>query len=123
MSIWFLGGGWIMWFLALVGLLTILAAAGFARFPEVRKLPRIEALSRAVAWATVTGLCADLAAVGTRVPANPAWAHSPDLPLIVMTGIAESMSPVTFGGAILSVVALLVAAGHRRGGLRATPGT
>ena len=112
-----------MWFLAMVGLLTVVAAAGFARFPDARKLPRINALSRAVAWATVTGLCADLAAVGTKIPANPAWAHSPDLPLIVMTGIAESMSPVTLGGAVLSVVALLTAAGHRRRGLGAISDT
>jgi hypothetical protein len=111
---WFVAGGWIMWFLALVGSLAIAAAAGFAHTPDERKLPRVQCLARAVAWALLTGVVTDLAAVGMHIPANPAWAHSPDLALLILTGIAESMSPATLGGAILSVVSLLSAVGHGR---------
>jgi hypothetical protein len=111
---WFVAGGWVMWFLALVGALAVSAAVGFARFPDLTKLPRIACLSQAVAWALVTGIVTDLAAVGTNIPARAEWAHSPDLALLVLTGVAESMSPGTLGGAILSVVALLTAVGHGR---------
>jgi hypothetical protein len=111
---WFIAGGWVMWFLAGVGGLAVLAAAGFARRPDRSQLPRIEGLSRALAWGVVTGVATDLAAVGSHIPARPEWAHSPDLPLLVLQGVGESMSPAMFGGALLSVVALLTAAGHGR---------
>ena len=105
-------GGWVMGFLLLLGGFAIHTGFDFARSPELGKLPRVEALSRCVAWCTATGVAADLAAVGTKVPANPEWAHSPDLPLLLLTGLAESLSPLILGGAIMSVVALLTAAGH-----------
>ena len=114
MTTWFVAGGWIMWFLSLVGAVAIAAAIGFARAPDPAKLPRLSCLARAVAWALVTGIVTDLAAVGTNIPAHPEWAHSPDLPLLVLAGVAESMSPATLGGAILSVIALLTAVGHGR---------
>jgi hypothetical protein len=113
---WWLGGGWIMGFLALSGGFAIAAGLGFARFPRAEKLPRIESLCSAVRWAVVTGVAADLAAVGTKVPENPAWAHSPDLHLLLLTGLAESLAPAILGGALLSVVGLLRAVGHGRMG-------
>lgn len=111
---WFMAGGWVMWFLSVLGLLSLLAALKFARAPDLTLLPRVRCLTRAVGWATLTGVASDLAAVCTHVPENPKWAHSPDMPLLVMTGIAESLVPAILGCAILSVVALLVAAGHGR---------
>lgn len=107
-------GGWIMGFLLLLGAFAVFTALDFTRRPQLEKLPRLEALSRAIAWAIATGLAADLAAVGTKIPANPKWAHSPDVHLLLLTGIAESMSPLILGGALLSVIALLTAAGHAR---------
>lgn len=103
-----------MWFLAVIGAVAVLAAASFVHRPDPAKLPRIEALSRAIAWGVVTGVAADLAAVGTHIPGTPEWAHSPDLALLVLQGVGESMSPALFGGALSSVVALLTAAGHAR---------
>jgi len=114
---WFLSGGWIMWFLGLSGLLTLAACVRFARRPDPTQLPHIGALRGALSWGVVTGVAADLAAVGTKIPANPRWAHSPDLPLLVLQGIAESLAPAILGGALLSISALLLAAGH--GKLRA----
>lgn len=111
---WFAAGGWSMWFLTVFGALSLLAAGGFAWRPDPSQLPRISSLSRAVAWSTLAGVSSDLAAVGFTIPSKPEWAHSPDLPLLVMQGFAESMSPVTYGGAFLSVTALLLAAGHGR---------
>ena len=111
---WFVVGGWSMWFIAAVGALTIAAAGKFAFRPDPTQLDRIRALGRAIGWAIVTGVSVDLAAVGFHIPAKPEWAHSPDLPLLVMQGFAESMSPAVFGGSILSIVSLLCAAGHGR---------
>ncbi|HTU57876.1 MAG TPA: hypothetical protein VMF89_05570 [Polyangiales bacterium] len=107
-------GGWIMGFLLILGGFALFTAFDFTRRPQLDKLPRLEALSRAIAWAITTGVGADLAAVGTKIPAKPEWAHSPDLHLLLLTGVAESMSPIILGGALLSVIALLTAAGHAR---------
>jgi len=114
MPIWFTNGGWPMWFLALVGVLCVVAAANFAYRPDLAHVPRIRALALAEAWGVVTGTAADFAAVGMNVPNRPELAHSPDLALIVLQGFGESMSPALLGGAVLSVVALLCAAGHGR---------
>jgi hypothetical protein len=111
---WFVVGGWSMWFLLVLGALSVLAAGKFAFRPNEAELPRIASLSRSVGWSILVGVSSDLAAVGFTIPSRPEWAKSPDLPLIVMTGFAESMSPAIFGGAILSVVSILLAAGHAR---------
>ncbi|MBM4321286.1 MAG: hypothetical protein FJ125_15400 [Deltaproteobacteria bacterium] len=96
------------------GLVALVAAALFVWRPDVRKVETVRALERAVLFSTLSGLVSALAAVGYKVPANPEWARSPDMPLIVMTGIAESMSAPILGFTVLSLVALLVAVGHRR---------
>ena len=111
---WFVVGGWSMWFLLILGGLCLLAAGGFAFRPDPTQLPRIASLSRAVGWSALVGVASDLAAVGFHIPHKPEWAHSPDVHLLVLEGFAESMSPAIFGGALLSVASLLVAAGHAR---------
>jgi hypothetical protein len=107
-------GGFPMLFVILFGLIALVAAALFVWRPEARKLDTIQALGRATLFSAVTGVAADLAAVGYHVPASPEWAHSPDLPLIVMVGFAESMSPAILGFSFLSLVWMLLAVGHRR---------
>jgi hypothetical protein len=114
MPAWFVAGGWVMWFLTLVGTIAIVAGLGFARRPDPEKLPRITCLSRALVWTIVAGVASDLAAVGIKIPNTPKWAHSPDLALLVLEGVGESMTPAVLGGALLSVIALLTAVGHGR---------
>jgi hypothetical protein len=111
---WFTNGGWPMWFLLVVGALAVIAAADFAWRPDPTRLERIRALARAEAWGVVTGTAAAFGAVGLQIPSNPEWAHNPDIHLLVLQGFGESMSPALLGGAVLSVVALLCAAGHGR---------
>jgi len=65
---WFLAGGWVMWFLSVLGILSLLAALKFARVPDLSMLPRVHWLAQAVGWATLTGVASDLAAVGTNIP-------------------------------------------------------
>jgi hypothetical protein len=62
----------------------------------------------------LTGVASDLAAVGHHIASTPQWASSPDLPRILLTGVAESLTPAILGGAILSAVSLLRAVGHGR---------
>ena len=111
---WFVAGGASMWFLMVVGMLAIWAAGRFALRPDPSQLDRIRELRSALAWGLVGGVASDLAAVGYHIANRPEWAHSPDLPLLVLQGFGESMSPALFGGAMLSVIALLCAAGHGR---------
>jgi len=111
---WFVAGGWSMWFLLVVGALALMAALGFARRPDPAGLERLHCLSRAVAWGVVTGIATDLAAVATTIAGRPEWAHGPDFGLLVLQGVGESMSPAILGGAVLSIVGLLSAAGHAR---------
>lgn len=111
---WFLAGGWVMWFLVVLGGFTLYRCWRFARVPVPEDLARIDALRSALGWTTFTGVASCLAAVGTHIPGNPAWAHSPDLPLLVLTGLAESLVPAISGGALLSISSLLLAAGHAR---------
>jgi hypothetical protein len=111
---WFINGGFSMWVILVVGVLALVSAAGFARRPDEAKLPRIEQLAISVKWSSIAGVATDFAAVGTQIPSRLEWAKSHDLPLLVLQGFGESMSPLLFGGAFMSAIALLLAAGHGR---------
>lgn len=111
---WFRAGGVAMWFLAAVGLVALIDGGRFAFRPDPALLPRVACLTRALAWGTVAGVASDLAAVGYAVARTPEWAHDPELAVIVMQGVAESLMPAVLGAALSSVVALLLAAGHAR---------
>lgn len=108
----FQAGGFPMWFLLIFGLLAIVGAVLFARRPDQNTLGAVKALSVAVLASIGAGTASDFAAVGYNVPEH--FADEPNVHLIVLTGFAESMSPAIMGFAILSVVWLIVAVGHRR---------
>ena len=107
-------GGFPMIVIVVVGLLALVAAARFAWSPAPGRLPYIGALALAVGSSAIAGVAVDLVAVSTKVPANPEWADSPDLPLIVLAGFGESLAPAILGAGIVAVTALLVATGLRR---------
>lgn len=110
----FIRGGWIMWFLLVLGVWGLFAAAIFARRPTRPRLERVGCLNKALAWAIVTGVAADFAAVGIQVPRHAELVNSPTIHLIILEGFGESMSPAIMGGALLSVIALVTAIGHSR---------
>lgn len=110
----FRAGGAPMFFVVIFGLLALISSGLFVYRPAEHKRRTLAALDRAVLYSALAGLVAGLAAVGYHVPENPAWAKSPDLPLIVMTGIAESLSAPIFGFTFLALSAMLQAAGLRR---------
>jgi hypothetical protein len=111
---WMQGGGWGIYFVLAFGLVSLAWGIGFALRPDQRREAALRSLSRATWLSMVSIVCLNLAAVGSRVPANPQWAHSPDLHLIVMEGIAESLVPAILGCALLSLVWLCVAVGQRQ---------
>jgi hypothetical protein len=116
MKLWIfmLGGGLSMWFVLLFAAFTLAAAIGFARRPDPRRGDAVRSFSWATAFSITSGVCLNLAAVGSKVPENPEWANSPRIHLIVMQGIAESLAPAILGFMLLSLAWTVMAIGHRR---------
>lgn len=107
-------GGWSMWFVLAFGLLSVAAAVAFARRPRDAGERLERDLARATAFAVISAVSLNLAAVGSRVPNVPEWANSPRVHLIVMEGIAESLAPAILGFALLAFASILMAVGQRR---------
>ena len=107
-------GGWGMWFVLALGLMSLGAAMGFARYPQAARLDTVRSLGRATVFSIASSVSLNLAAVGSKVPARLEWAESPRLPLIVMTGIAESLAPAILGFALLSLCWIVVTVGQRK---------
>jgi hypothetical protein len=107
-------GGWGMWFVLAFGLVTLAAAAGFARSPESARLAAVRSFSRATWFAVLSTVSIDLAKVAYSVANIPKLRDDPHLPLIVLEGISESLAPATLGFALLSFACILVAIGQRR---------
>lgn len=110
----FQAGGVAMWFVLLFGALSLVAAAAFAARPDPRRIDAVRSLSVATVFSIAAGIVADLAAVGSKVPAHPEWSVSPKIHLIVMQGIAESMTPGVLGFSLLALTWMVMAVGHRR---------
>lgn len=107
-------GGFSIWIVLIFGLITLGVAGLFLWRPNNRRLAVIRGLSVATCFAVLSGLSANLAAVGFKVPQNPEWAKSPDIHLIVMTGIGESLTVAILGFTILALAWLMAALGQRR---------
>lgn len=107
-------GGYAMWMVLLFGLVGLGTSARFAWRPREGSVAVLRALSQAVLYASLSGMAAGFAAVASHVPANPEWAHSPDLALIVMAGIGESLANGILGFTILALMWLLSAVGARK---------
>ncbi|MEO8183951.1 MAG: hypothetical protein ABI895_34445 [Deltaproteobacteria bacterium] len=107
-------GGWAMWFVLALALITVLAAVGFARRPGSARKEAVCSFSRATSLVIVSAVSLNLAAVGSKIPNNPEWANSPRMPLMVMEGISESLAPAILGFTLLSLAWLVMAIGQRR---------
>ncbi|HET9934652.1 MAG TPA: hypothetical protein VFQ35_28300 [Polyangiaceae bacterium] len=109
-----LEGGWSMWFVLAFGLVTLAMSVSFLRQPNVRQADIVRSFSRATVFSIITGVSVNIAAVGAKVPANPEWANSPQIHLIVMQGIAEAIAPSSLGFTLLALAWLVVAVGQRK---------
>ena len=85
-------GGWGMWFVLIFGLITVAAAIGFALQPRPEGEHAVRSFSRATTFSILSTVCLDLAAVGSRVPNEPAFAliRIPCVPVARLTpAVAE----------------------------------
>src|SRR4051812_7321030 len=105
-------GGGPMLFVVIFGLVTLAAAGVFAARGDRRRLGFIVAMGAATLASTAGGICADLAAVGHHA-IQRCGPHA-DLSGCVLLGFAESMAPGIVGATLLSLAAMLTAAGISR---------
>src|SRR5512137_1201718 len=105
-------GGFVMVFVLGFWLTALVAALLFAVRPAQRKLPFIRGMSHATLFAILSGICADLAAVGHAIPGR--FADDPKWYYALILGFGESMAPGIMGFTLLSLVWLVSAVGERR---------
>src|SRR5678816_19971 len=98
----FRAGGTGMYFVLLFGALNIVAAIFFALKPEKHRIGTLLAIGVATLLATGSAVVSDLATVCVKVPANPEWANSSRIHLVIMQGIAESLTPAVLGFGLLT---------------------
>ena len=112
----FRAGGFSMFGVVAFGLAALVAAALFARGPRPERLGFIASMAFGTAFMSLAGTVSDLAKVFTFVPSlvTDGKLDRAQLPLIVMQGISESMSPMIFGFTLLALVGFTCAVGFRR---------
>lgn len=108
-------GGWGMWAILFLGLILLAATGRFAVKPEMRKLGFIGSLALSTVFAIVYALSTDLGMVFFTV-ADRDKVPDAELARTLLQGLKESSRPVTFGSMILTIAALLLAAGMARAG-------
>lgn len=109
----FTDGGFGMWPILFMGLACLAASALYAYKPEARRLGFIVAMGLATLFATIGATVMDVGTVCHAVANDPRFADK-DKPAIFLQGMRESTRPGVFGTTVLSVAALLVAAGMSR---------
>ncbi len=110
----FLAGGVPMLGVVVCGLGALIAAVRFALSPDPRKVMAIVSLSVAALVSSVLGSAADLTVVFRTIGKMPEWQKPEVLPLILIQGASESLSPVILGLTLLTVIWLVMAVGYRR---------
>jgi len=111
-------GGFPMFLVLAFGLATLLLAARFAHQPDGRSPAPVWSLAIVTIATTVTGVAADLAAVGHHAPRflqeHAGDGAGYDLPRVLIQGFAESMAPAILGSTFVALAALLIAVGLLR---------
>jgi len=107
-------GGFGMWVVLATGVATLATAILFARRPDERRMSLVRGLTWATVFSMLTAVSSNVAAVMFKVPSHPEWSHSPDIHLIVMTGLGESLTPAIVGSAFLTITWIVTSVGMRR---------
>ena len=110
----FLMGGFPMVAILVFGAVALVNAARFAWAPGPGRVPYQVALGAALVFAGLGGSAVDLMTVAMQVPSNPEWANDPQVGLIVLTGVGESLTPTILACGALLAQSLLIALGLRR---------
>jgi hypothetical protein len=106
-------GGWGMWPVLLLGLVTVASATRYMIRPERYCLPFIAALWVTLAVAVAHSTLTDVAAVFHGLE-DPVRFPDGQLARTLMTGLKESTRPGVLGGIFLTLAPLLVAGGIYR---------
>lgn len=107
-------GGFGIWIVLLFGIILLGSSARFVWKPNDGHVGFLRGMSTATVFSMGTAVSSNIAMVMWSVPKNDEWGKSPEMPLIVMTGIAESLTPAILGFAFLTLAWFMVAVGHRR---------
>jgi hypothetical protein len=110
----FLAGGVPMLGVVVCGLAALIAAVRFAISPDKRKVAAIVSLSLAALASSALGFAACLATVFATIGKMEEWQKPEVLPLVLIQGAQESLSPPILGLALLTVIWLVMAVGYRR---------
>lgn len=107
-------GGFPMLVIVVFGLLGVVNAARFAWAPGPGRVAYQVAIGVSVLFAGVGGVAIDLIAVAVQVPQHPEWIADAGLPLVLLQGLGEALTPLVLACGVLIAQALLVALGLRR---------
>ncbi|MCB9654103.1 MAG: hypothetical protein H6729_08250 [Deltaproteobacteria bacterium] len=113
----FRAGGVGMFVVLVFGAICLGVGALFLIKPDPKKLGFLRAMSVTTLFSVGVAVASDLAAVCSQVPNHPEWSKSPEIHLIIMTGIGESLTPAILGLAMLTLTWMLIAFGIRRSDL------
>ena len=100
--------------MTLFGVFGLAQAALFMRRPSARRLAMVRAISWATVFSIFSAVSLNVASVFWKVPRHPEWSRPDQYPMVVMQGLAESLTPAILGFTVLGVVWFVIAVGHRR---------
>ena len=110
-------GGFPMWFIVLLGLASLTAAALYAKSAAARFAALARGLALSTLMATLAGTTAALGMVFNTLAGDRSPEFNilkPDGPQVLLKGLGESMSPGIMGFALLALTALFYAVGSFR---------
>jgi hypothetical protein len=110
-------GGWGMWPVMLLGLVTLASAVRYMVRPERYCLPFIAALWVTLAAAVIHATVTDVAAVFHYLE-DPIRAPDGQVARLLVAGLKESSRPAALGGIFMTLVPLFVAGGFYRAAYR-----
>jgi hypothetical protein len=109
-------GGWGMWAILFIGIVLLGAAGWFAARPQRRRIGFLAGMTASLMFAMLYAVSTDLGTVFGAVAKLYAKIPREEVVPILLQGLKESSRPFTFGTMILTVAALLFAAGMARMG-------
>lgn len=110
----FKNGGVPMWFILAWGALALACGVRLAVRADPRGHELHQLFHKATLWAIAAGTAADFAAVGYALANMPEEMSAGRWQRIAAQGIAESMSPLVIGGALLALASFFAAVGAYR---------
>jgi hypothetical protein len=110
-------GGLPMWFIVAFGLTALASSVGYAIRPDDKRRSLTRGMSLATLFATLAAVAAALGATLNTLARRRSAEIRIDLPdgaVNLLTGFAESMSPLIMGFALLALTAMFSAVGGFR---------